>query len=660
MRMKTILLLALASLAFGSPSAKSAGAKPSKMALIVAVGKYPAASGWEELSSQNDVRILKDALLKQGFVGADIAVLQDEQATRQGILDAIRTHLIEKAKPGDAVIFHFSGHGQQVQDNPDQTGRGDEVDGYDEAIVPFDSPKRYQSGIYEGENLIRDEELGAILQKLRMKLGKEGHLLTLIDACHSGTATRGLAKARGTNMRMASPDYLAAHPDRFGEDDPLADDSPDDLERLAPMVALFSASPNQLSYEHVDDNGEGFGILSYTFSKVFCSAKEGTTYRDLFDQIRLQVSALSPRQTPQAEGQLDEEVLGGQIIGNRRYFLPNNWIDAKTVKLDVGTLTGLHDGTLVALYPVSVQDTAGVVPFAFGKIANASLLDCDVELEKSIAKQDRACRIYIREQNYGSLSASLRLDIASGNLLAALRQLPTDCPAIHFTENNPELVLQELPAESKLQLLTKDGFELGSFNIPENDLSLWENYRGLLRQVQQQVVAFAQAKFLRPMEVSDSRLGLSLEFRTPDGQPVLGNNFKLGEELRIRIRNTGLDPCYFSVLDIQPDNQLNVIVPAGKPAADYYLPPGSHYDYPELVVVSEPLGTEVLKLIASAQPLDLTNIVQTRGGNTAASQHPLEVLLRKTYLRDGSRGGETNNLPGGGVSVGSVVVGIGE
>jgi len=630
--------------AFASPLAK-----PGKLALIIAVGRYPAASGWERLSSQNDIRILKNALLKQGFAEGDIAVVQDEAATRQGILEAIQTQLVAKAKPGDIAIFHFSGHGQQAAD-----ADADEVDGYDEALVPFDSPKRYQSGIYEGENLIRDEELGAALREVRAKIGKEGHLLTLIDACHSGTATRGLSKARGTNVRMASPDYLAAHPDRFGEDAPLADDSPDDLERLAPMVALFSASPNQLSYEHVDDNGEGYGILSYTFSKVFGSANEGTSYRSLFDQIRLHVSVLSPRQTPQAEGPLDGAVLGGQITGSPRYFLPSEWVDGQTPRLNVGTLAGLHDGTLVAIYPLSVQDTAGVLPLAFGKIANASLFDCDVELEKSIAKQDRACRIYIQAQNYGNLSASLRLEVASGDLLAALRQIATDCPAIHFTENNPEMVLQELPAEGKLRLLTKDDFELGSFKIPEN-----ENYRGLLRQVQQQVVAFAQAKFLRPMEVQDSRLGLSLEFLLPNGQPAIGNRFKLGEELRLRIRNTGSAPCYFNVLDIQPDNQLNVIVPAGKPAVDYYLAPGGQYDYPELVVVSEPIGTEVLKLIATEQPLDLSNIVATRGVS-ATGQHSLEVLLRKTYLRDGSRGGETGNLPGGGVAVGSVVVEIGE
>ena len=282
--------------------------------------------------------------------------------------------------------------------------------------------------------------------------------------------------------------------------------------------------------------------------------------------------------------------------------------------------------------------------------ANPGLLDCDVELEKNIPKTNRSCLVFIKEQNYGSLSASLRLEVSNGDLAAALRELPDDCPAIKLTDASPELVLQELPGEGILRLLTKDEYVLGSFKLPTSG-----NYHGLVRQVRQQVVAFAQAKFLRPLEVSDDRLSLTLDFLGKDGQPLHSNQFKIGTELRLRIRNTGSAPCYFSLLDIQPDNQLNVIIPAGKPAVDYYLAPGSHYDYPELLEVSEPMGTEVLKLIASEQPLDLSGIVQTRGVE-GLGKHPFEVLLRKTYLRDGSRGSRTENVPGGGVAVGSVVV----
>ena len=42
--------------------------------------------------------------------------MTDKQATRQGILTTFEEHLIKQAKPGDVVVFHFSGHGSQVED----------------------------------------------------------------------------------------------------------------------------------------------------------------------------------------------------------------------------------------------------------------------------------------------------------------------------------------------------------------------------------------------------------------------------------------------------------------------------------------------------------------------------------------------------------------
>ena len=48
-------------------SLKVAAQEPNKIALIVAISKYPASSGWGELSSQNDVKLIKEALLHQGF-----------------------------------------------------------------------------------------------------------------------------------------------------------------------------------------------------------------------------------------------------------------------------------------------------------------------------------------------------------------------------------------------------------------------------------------------------------------------------------------------------------------------------------------------------------------------------------------------------------------
>ena len=86
-----------------------------KYALIIAVGNYPAKTGWSSISSVNDVPLINNALLNQNFKAENITILKDEAATRAGILKAI-DELQAKIQPGDIVVIHYSGHGQQIFD----------------------------------------------------------------------------------------------------------------------------------------------------------------------------------------------------------------------------------------------------------------------------------------------------------------------------------------------------------------------------------------------------------------------------------------------------------------------------------------------------------------------------------------------------------------
>jgi len=168
----------------------SSGQSPEKHALIIAVGDYPQETGWMDISSLNDVPLIQGALVQQGFDVNNITLLVDAQATKKGIIDAF-DKFESTVNKGDVLVIHYSGHGQQVMDK----GRKDEVDGLDESLVPYDAPVRYKKGEYEGENHLTDDEMNNFLSGLQEKLGPDGNILVILDACHSGTGTRGLAKA---------------------------------------------------------------------------------------------------------------------------------------------------------------------------------------------------------------------------------------------------------------------------------------------------------------------------------------------------------------------------------------------------------------------------------------------------------------------------------
>src|SRR6266446_6781346 len=137
-----------------SLSAAARAQDPHKRALIVAISAYPQAGGWGRIHSSNDIPLIRSALARHGFAAADIHELTDKAATRTGILRAIQTFLLDPARPGDVLVFHYSGHGQQITDDD-----GDELDGYDEALVPYDAPMvpRDAPAGYKGERHLRDD-----------------------------------------------------------------------------------------------------------------------------------------------------------------------------------------------------------------------------------------------------------------------------------------------------------------------------------------------------------------------------------------------------------------------------------------------------------------------------------------------------------------------
>ncbi|HFA50816.1 MAG TPA: caspase family protein, partial [Bacteroidetes bacterium] len=377
-----------------------------KIALIVAIGDYPAGSGWMKINSQNDVPIIKSALLKQGFPEKNVAVLADEKATKKGILAAIKKELVDRASSGGVAYFHYSGHGQQVADN-----NNDEIDGYDEALVPFDSPMQYVAGIYEGKNLLRDEELGEAFNELRAKLGPTGNLLAVIDACHSGTGTRGMAPARGTDVIMASEEYKMTKRGA-GANDQNGTESSGETTALAPLTAFFGAAPNQLNFETKDADGNRVGSLSYAFSKTFAKAEKNATYRGLFEQIKLEMSAFAPRQQPQAEGALDRQILGGKIVGKAAHFSIINWNDPNTVLIDAGWLQGINEGSKTGLYASETRDYKNAKPLAEGIVERSRPLQSVVFLEQEVAQKAAAeAWAYVLEKSYGNLSVTFKNEL---------------------------------------------------------------------------------------------------------------------------------------------------------------------------------------------------------------------------------------------------------
>lgn len=183
----TILFLLIASYSFAE-----------RRALAIGIGEYPnVAYGWDAINGDNDVQLVVEMLQCNGFATHNINTLSNQQATYNGILQAIE-QLVKQSTEGDIVYIHFSGHGQQITDL-----NGDEQDGFDEAWIPYDALISASENYY-GQYHLTDDELNHYLHQLRQRVGKEGRIIVVSDACHSGTGTRKLGERgiRGTSAKL--------------------------------------------------------------------------------------------------------------------------------------------------------------------------------------------------------------------------------------------------------------------------------------------------------------------------------------------------------------------------------------------------------------------------------------------------------------------------
>jgi hypothetical protein len=154
-------------------------------ALLVGIQDYDALPGFSKSGicdlkgAKNDVDAIKKALCKHyGFSEEDIKCLLDKEATRKAIEQTFKEWLINGTRPGDLIVFYFSGHGSHVRDY-----NNDEPDHYDEVLLPWDMDPN--TGYY----VIIDDELGTWLSKL-----SERTVVVIVDSCHSGGIVRHLGE----------------------------------------------------------------------------------------------------------------------------------------------------------------------------------------------------------------------------------------------------------------------------------------------------------------------------------------------------------------------------------------------------------------------------------------------------------------------------------
>jgi Caspase domain/Domain of unknown function (DUF4384) len=271
-----------------------------KLALLVGINQY--SGGINPLGGcLNDVRLQYELLVhRYGFNPQDIAIVADATLelpakqpiappTRQVILDAFQSHL-GQAQPGDAVVFHYSGHGTYVRDphpiayaqEADYPGEGsfENRNGNNGAIVPNDA----LVGTAPGEaNVIMGSTIFLLCHALKTE-----NVTLILDSCYSGGGVRGNLVYRSTlNEKEVFPSQAEKDfQDRLIADLGLTRDRLQEMRQagIAKGIAMTSALATQLAAE---GNIASFksGLFTYLLTRYLWQTSTARPLNEAFTNL---------------------------------------------------------------------------------------------------------------------------------------------------------------------------------------------------------------------------------------------------------------------------------------------------------------------------------------------------------------------------------------
>ncbi|MEH2447228.1 MAG: caspase family protein [Nostoc sp.] len=246
---------------------------PRKLALLIGINQYPKVANLS--GSLTDVELQKELLIHRfGFQGSDILTLTEEEASREFIEAAFLDHLGKQAKPGDVVVFHFSGYGSRVklETSPDTIQN---------ALVAANVSKNSQDE--KIVNYILEETLLLLLRSL-----PTDRVTAVLDTSFYAPSTVLGLKIRTLEESVAK----------------LAAEELDFFKKLktknlpsTPIVLAATSNPKQSAREGLF-SGFSAGLFTYALTQYLWEFTPATTIQVALSHVENSLSKLGSKQQP--------------------------------------------------------------------------------------------------------------------------------------------------------------------------------------------------------------------------------------------------------------------------------------------------------------------------------------------------------------------------
>ncbi len=618
---------------------------PRKLALLVGINTYKNAP---LKGCITDVNLQQQLLIHRfGFNPKDILILTDGQATRQGLLSAFEEHLIKQAKPGDIVVYHFSGHGSQVKD-PDC----DFSDCLNSTFVPIDGI--LPEGFPQQPGAVADI-MGHTLFLLMSALQTE-NVTVVLDSCHSGGGTRGnfQVRSRSGGSQLQPLEVERAYQQKWLSQLNL---SPDEFKRrrragVAKGVVIASTKRDQLAADAPFDDFFA-GAFTYFMTQYLWQQ----TANDSFTSAIPNIARSTTRMSFTSQEPLMELKPGSSYGNNPVYFTNEQTPPAEAVitqvqgnqaqlwlgGLDPDSLAAFNTGSILSVIDNQGRPQGRVqLESRQGLVGKAKLLD---------AVQPGAL---LQESTRGipnNLTLKIGIDPSLGNEMNAAKsalQAISRVEAIPLQQQEVHYIFGRMTEAYRQQLRSHAASNLpdnGSLGLFSPALELVPNSFGAKTETVTDAIARLRPKFKSLLAArivktilnsNSSRLNVTAAMRpegtaetiatafTIRGSLTQGTNanrppsippgvqkLPLGTPVQLLVSNNESSPLYLSVLVIDPTGEISVIFPNQWAAAEEVtlVAPGQMLKIPDpsqdsfSLVAQEPKGVAEVLILASRTPL---------------------------------------------------------
>lgn len=620
-----------------------------RLALLVGISDYDKGTNsqdrWRPLNTGKDLETMRYVLeTYYGFEKSAVRSLVNAEATQENVVSVFNQHLIANAKPGDRIVFYYTGHGFHLPDTS-----GDETADREDEVTVMWVPKEKQdlpaperrAAMYMLDDTYQDL-LKELSKRMRGEDGKvRGSVTIIFDSCNSGSAAKGPLTPKGREWDDAID---GPRPDPFvpsGVASGWLTLGKDQFENVAFIAASQS---DQLSYMMPDSARDG-SILTYYLAEYLINIARnrphrGVTYEDMLNSVSPKVRATGRAQDPQIEGNVFAGIFGDgePLVFDRLPTVRRVQTQPLRLELGMGSLHGITAGSRFDIFRRNtdvknaanklgeLQITAVKSITSEGKVVNPrpGTKPADYEAAQAVLTQQQfdgaPLKVFITEPRSKDLTDVIAKElfisttgVTDQNFDVKLGWCADDSGDI--CKNNKDKFFYQRASGKVLPL----GTTIDGETLKKRLLADWRWKR------------FAAMTLGGFPKVHINMVGTNGEpLRRSEGGKII---LRRGDEGKVTVTNNSGMPVFITLLYLKDSGDI-IVFPGEKEVNGQQSVPADNKPHDLFTfdeIDAKQVEVEILKIIATPRPADFTGVGMTaeerKGIKTRGPENPLEELL---------------------------------